>query len=133
MKKAQEGGPESDMNVCDKLTERHLAVVQQGLSTILNTTIWTRQKAYSHFYKSWSLSTNYQCDNYVLQWWVEFIDELSWLFTKRFRAFYLICSQILLKISVIPILLTFIYLVALNLLVNNQLNSSSNSTHHFGT
>ena len=42
-------------------------------------------------------------------------------------------SQILLKISVIPILLTFIYLVALNLLVNNQLNSSSNSTHHCGT
>ena len=38
-------------------------------------------------------------------------------------------SQILLKISVIPILLTFIHLVALNLLVNNQLNSSSNSTH----
>ena len=33
-------------------------------------------------------------------------------------------SQILLKISVIPILLTFIYHVALNLLVNNQLNSS---------
>ena len=33
-------------------------------------------------------------------------------------------SQILLKISVIPILLGFIYLVALNLLVNNQLNSS---------
>ena len=28
---------------------------------------------------------------------------------------------------------TFIYLVALNLLVNNQLNSSSNSTHHCGT
>ena len=39
-------------------------------------------------------------------------------------------SQILLKIFVIPILLTFIYLVALNLLVNNQLKSSSNSTHH---
>jgi hypothetical protein len=38
-------------------------------------------------------------------------------------------SQILLKISVIPILITFMYLVALNLLVNNQLNSSSNSTH----
>ena len=33
-------------------------------------------------------------------------------------------SQILLKISVIHILLTFLYLVALNLLVNNQLNSS---------
>ena len=42
-------------------------------------------------------------------------------------------SQILLKISVIPIPLTFIYLVALNLLVNKQLNSSSNSTHHCGT
>ena len=41
-------------------------------------------------------------------------------------------SQILLKISVIPILLIFIYLAALNLLVNNQLNSSSNSTHHYG-
>ena len=41
-------------------------------------------------------------------------------------------SQTLLKISVIPILLTFMYLVALNLLVNNQLNSSSNSTHHWG-
>ena len=38
-------------------------------------------------------------------------------------------NQILLKISVIPIFLTFIYLVVLNLLVNNQLNSSSNSTH----
>ena len=33
-------------------------------------------------------------------------------------------SQILLKISVIPILLIFMYLVALNLLVNNQLYSS---------
>jgi hypothetical protein len=33
-------------------------------------------------------------------------------------------SQILLKIYVIPILLTFMNLVALNLLVNNQLNSS---------
>ena len=34
-------------------------------------------------------------------------------------------SQIFLKFSLIPILLTFIYLVALNLLVNNQLNSKS--------
>ena len=33
-------------------------------------------------------------------------------------------SQILFQISVIPILLTFIYWVALYLLVNNQLNSS---------
>ena len=35
-------------------------------------------------------------------------------------------SQIVLKISVIPILLTFICLVVLNLLVNNQLNLLSN-------
>ena len=41
--------------------------------------------------------------------------------------------QILLKISVIPILLIFIYLVVLYLLVNNHINSSSNSTHHCGT
>ena len=44
-------------------------------------------------------------------------------------------SQILLKISVIPSLLTFMYLVALNLLVNNQLNSSLRqklSTKHIG-
>ena len=56
------------------------------------------------------------CDNYVLQWWVEFYNELSWLFTKRFRAFivYAENSQILLKIS---ILLTFIYHITLNLLV----------------
>ena len=33
-------------------------------------------------------------------------------------------SHILLKISVIPILLTCMYLVALKLLLNNQLNSS---------
>ena len=39
-------------------------------------------------------------------------------------------SPILLKIYVILILLTFIHLVALNLLVNNQIKSSSNSTHH---
>ena len=35
----------------------------------------------------------YMCDNYVPQWWVEFYDELSWLFTKRYRAFYLICRK----------------------------------------
>ena len=29
------------------------------------------------------------CDNYVSQWWVEFNNEMSWLFTKRFRAFFL--------------------------------------------
>ena len=28
----------------------------------------------------------YMCDNYVPQWWVEFDDDLSWLFTNRFSA-----------------------------------------------
>ena len=53
-------------------------------------------------------------------------DELSWLFTKRIRAFILFAEndQILLKISFVPILLIFLYLVALNLFDNNQLNSS---------
>ena len=33
------------------------------------------------------------CDNYVRQWWDDLDDELSWLFTKKFRAFYLICRK----------------------------------------
>ena len=33
----------------------------------------------------WQTPKN-NCDNYVPQWWVEFDDELSWLFTNRFRA-----------------------------------------------
>ena len=72
--------------------------------------------------KWWNAKTPL-CNNYVPQWWVEFEDELSWLFTKRFRVFFILFaenSQILLKISVIPILLTFMCLVALNLLVNNS-------------
>ena len=58
---------------------------------------------------------------------------MSWVgcLLKDLELFILFAenSQILLKISVIPFLLIFIYLVALNLLVNNQLNSSSYSTH----
>ena len=52
--------------------------------------------------------------NYLQKWWVEFDDELTWLLTKSLRAFISFAenSQILLKISVIPIVLTFIYLVA---------------------
>ena len=75
-------------------------------------------------------------DDYVPEWWVELVDELSWLFTTRFRVFFILFAennQILLKISVFPILLTFIHLVALNLVVNTKHNSSSNSTHHCGT
>ena len=58
--------------------------------------------------------------------WVELV------FTKRFRVFLSYLQKIAKSFSVIPILLTFMYLVALNLLVNNQLNSLSNSTHHLG-
>ena len=53
---------------------------------------------------------------------------MSWVgcLVKDSECFVLFAEnkQILLKISVIPILLTFMYLVAL---VNNQLNSSLNS------
>ena len=67
----------------------------------------------------------------------ELSSKLSWVscLLKDSKIFILFAenSQILLKISVIPIILTFMYLVALNLLVNNQLNSSSNSTHRCGT
>ena len=68
-------------------------------------------------------------------------DDLSWTMSwigcllKDSGIFILFAenSQILLKISVIPIFSTFMYLVALNLLVNNQLNSLSNSTHHWSS
>ena len=55
-----------------------------------------------------------------VRWWVELVvyylpdSELFILFAEN--------REILLKISVIPILLTFMSLVAMNLLVNNQLN-----------
>ena len=40
---------------------------------------------------SWWLKTKlYVCDYYVPQWWVKFDNELSWMFTKIFRAFCLI-------------------------------------------
>ena len=45
------------------------------------------------------------CCNYMSQWWVEF--ELTWLFTKRFRVFFILSAeinQILLQNSFIPIL-----------------------------
>mgnify|MGYP006975843901 CR=1 FL=1 len=51
--------------------------------------------------------------------WVGFLLNDSELF-----ILYAENNQILLKISVIPILFTFIYLVALNLSVKNQLKSS---------
>ena len=87
----------------------------------------------------WPQFLSLRCDNYVPEWWVEFDDELnstmSWVgcLLKDSKLFFILVeenSQILLKISLILILLTFINLVALNLLVNNQFNSSSNSTHH---
>ena len=61
-------------------------------------------------------------------------DELSWMMSwvgclvkdSEIFIWFAENSQILLKISVIPIFLTFIYLVAVNLWVNNQLNLSSN-------
>ena len=79
------------------------------------------------------MTENACLDNFDRNWLCLFIpimcrnDELSWFFTKWFRVFFILFaenSQIFLKNSVVSILLTFIYLVALNLFVNNQLNSS---------
>ena len=33
------------------------------------------------------------CLTFLPQWWVELDDELSWLFTTKFRAFYLNCRK----------------------------------------
>ena len=95
--------------------------------SILNIKYWSffTQIKYLHYYP-------YDfCDNYVWQ------SMMSWVgfLIKDSDVFILFAenSQILFKTSVIPILLTFLYLVALNMLVNNQLDSSSNSTHHWGT
>ena len=55
------------------------------------------------------------CCNDLSQWWVEF--ELTWLdcllTDSEFFIWFAEISQILLKICFIPILLTFMYLVAL--------------------
>ena len=53
--------------------------------------------------------------NYLSLWWVEFEFDLIWLFTNRFRWFMLFAeiNQIILKIYFLPILLTFLSLVAI--------------------
>ena len=67
-------------------------------------------------------------------------DELSspmnwvWLFTKRFRFFCLICRKYVAKSFLKYLAFPFSQCSSvLNLLVNNQLNSSSNSTQYCGT
>ena len=73
----------------------------------------------------------YNCDNYVPKCIDELSSTMSWVgcLLEDSELFILFTEngQILLKIRVIPIFLTFIYLKSL---VNNQLNSSSNWTHH---
>jgi hypothetical protein len=63
----------------ERLSRQHCWLVGLCFS-LSNLNIW-----------SWKLicMSNVICDNHVPQWWVEFDDELNWLFTKRFRAFYL--------------------------------------------
>ena len=68
------------------------------------------------------------CDNYVPQWWVGCLLTDGKVLPDKWN----------LKIMGIPEILRRIWLFsankikALNLLVNNQLDSSSNSTHHYG-
>ena len=70
----------------------------------------------------WSLPIHF--GNYVPQWSVELV------VYYQIQIFILLAesSQSLLKVTVISIHLTFMYLVALNLLINNQFSS-----HHCGT
>ena len=49
---------------------------------VLGKTILLKKR---YFSKSF-LQSPVVCDNYMLQWWVEFDDEFSWLFTNRFSA-----------------------------------------------
>ena len=74
-----------------------------------------------------NLATYAKCDTYVPQWWVEFSHELSWLFIKSFLS----CLQKIAKsLPKVPILLSFIYLVALNLLTTNQPTQLIIGTHN---
>ena len=106
---------------------------------------WVWELKFQYWMKQEVKSTTLCCCSFhALEYYVTIMcrnDELSltmsWVFflLKDSELFILFAenSQILFKISVIPILLTFMYLVARNLLENNQLNSLSNSTHHCGT
>ena len=62
------------------------------------------------------------------QWWVEFDDELSWLFTNRF----MVTRYTKVKRMGITEILRRIWLFSANmkLLIMNQLNSTSNSTQN---
>ena len=69
------------------------------------------------FKKGLILVNTFMCCNYLSQWWVEFKFKLSWLdcLLTDSKVFILSAeiNQIILKIYFIPILLTFMYLVAL--------------------
>ena len=45
------------------------------------------------FYYWMATIWHYIFANSVPQWWFEFVDQLSWLFTKRFRNVYFICRK----------------------------------------
>ena len=105
----------------------HLFVVQTLENTVSN--IWILLK----YYVANSVS-NLCCNDEVCLIYATMMSLVGCLLTDS-ELFILFAenSQILLKISGIPILLTLFYLVALNQLVSNQLNSSFNSTHHCST
>ena len=65
-------GKIKDTIICfrDLLTFNNLLTL-----TFLNQSKWVNQPTKTHFWV-----------NYILQWWVEFDDELSWLFTNRLSA-----------------------------------------------
>ena len=104
------------------MTNYSLKIASFGMSTYF--IFWIYFFAIAEFKKHFSVTI--MCRNDKLS------STMSWdgclLKDSEFFVFFAENSQILLKISVIPFLLTFMYLVALNMFVNNQLNSLTNSS-----
>ena len=77
----------------------------------------------------WSICLLF-CDNYVPQWWVEFNNKLSWLFTNRFSATrymkvkrIFVCTKNGLFIHLIKLVSSFNYSsISKNLILENDPN-----------
>ena len=69
------------------------------------------------------------CDNYVPQWWVGCLLTDGKVLPDKWNLKIMGISEILRRIW----LFSANKIIALNLLVNNQLDLWSNSTHHYGT
>ena len=84
-------------NSCDKdKNENPLQVCKRKYFRFYNAHAHDKSSEVISYHIHWMIQQS-KCDKYVPQRWVEFKDELSWLFTKVFRAFYLICRKFTFK------------------------------------